>query len=174
MIFILWIFLPIALFTIAGTKIWWYIYPSVIGIIASSAILLSKITGSKISKATVITLITVITLCFFTYNVLSINTLRTNDFQQYIANLDTDFDGAEIYAAPDGTTQGFGQANFFIAECAGLNCREGNYNSFLSADSGSVFIVKTSLLKALKGYDPRFKKTHILREEDDFSVVRKE
>lgn len=180
---LLWLFIPLLLFSLVSTKLMWYVYPCIIPLCLLAAIFLSYFFTSVKAPAvlSLLCLLTVgVTTLSFTYqNYLdNVRGARSNDLQTFVIE---QFDrqdekaGATIYLdAYDpflyANTTTWEQNMHLLAMMEGnLDCRDGGIEAFLSNDSTCLLILSIPFLQD----HPALANYQILADNGQYLLLQK-
>ena len=180
---LLWLFIPLLLFSLVSTKLMWYVYPCIIPLCLLAAIFLSYFFTSVKAPAvlSLLCLLTVgaTTLSFTYQNYLdNVRGARSNDLQTFVIE---QFDrqdekaGATIYLdAYDpflyANTTTWEQNIRLLAMMEGnLDCRDGGIEAFLSNDSTCLLILSIPFLQD----HPALANYQILADNGQYLLLQK-
>ncbi|MGP7818129.1 ArnT family glycosyltransferase [Niallia sp. 01092] len=169
---LLWVIIPFSVFTIAETKLRWYILPLypvmalLIGIFVSKMIKTSK---NGILNIMVVFII-IFTFCKYEMEILNnIQNMRLPDVQEVLKKLESkeNYHGYDIYIYE----KGWSQSKILAAELFGdLHVKNGNYKEFMTRQDGLLLLPKnketTELIKTKK-------LTIIVEGPKDYIVARR-
>ncbi|MBU5487377.1 glycosyltransferase family 39 protein [Clostridium sp. MSJ-8] len=144
--YLLWIFVPLILFSLAKTKLDWYIIPIMIPVLIVASIIFSEIIKNSNQNKI---LFRVISLVFIALNLLNfikivnyINNPLKDSLQDFITNevsTNTDLKGDNAYIDVD--TSNWSQSLLFLGEIEmDFKCNDGGISSYLKDNSKSVLI----------------------------------
>lgn len=144
--YLLWIFVPLLLFSISKTKLDWYVIPIMIPVLAVTSIIFSEIIYKETGKEIVVKCILFV---FIMLNVLSIikivnyvNNPVKDELQSLISSKEvcsSDIKGYDAYI--DVNDDKWSQSMLFLGEINNdFKCIDGGINSYLSNDGSSVLL----------------------------------
>jgi len=174
MLFALWILVPLILYSIAKTKIEWYIFPALIPFIMLVSIMCSRIIKHEKS---ILIRYGFIALTIFVFaiscwgNIGQILTYKPDGIQNFIVNNvanSSSVKGSKAYMILNGGN--WTQNNTFLSEAyADLKCKNGGLNSFLNS-------CHSVALDSLNDYNKNiehFKGTKIISRDQTYVLILK-
>lgn len=174
--FLLWITVPFALFTKAETKIFWYIIPVLIPIVAISSIFLGRFIREK-SIPVLLRSLMVLTfaLCFAYYGVSmikTVNTVNPNTLQVFMLENfknNSNIEGRNAYIEIENGN--WDQNQLFVAEISGdLKCINGGTVDFLNSTDNSLLIISKEKYSEFKDI---LIEMNIILQNDEFYLLEK-
>lgn len=174
--YILWIFIPLVIYTISKTKLDWYIMPIYIPIIIVASIMFGNIIKcvklSEILKTFLLLLFIGVVIIHGIYMINFVENPPSNDLQTFIMN---DLSNKnEIHGEDAYIDYGIGkleQSVVMAAEIgADLKCKEDGVEGFLENDNQSILIINSIMYKRHKEELKNF--NLILKNEEYYVIAR--
>lgn len=184
---ILWITVPLLIFSLSHTYYYWYVYPIFPGLCIAASILIEKCRKScttqrqKLLLAAFLLLPALAALHYDRISVSAIDNLETSGFQldlQAAMELYPQLHGMNIYVEKNDNeykdSYYWEQAGLLMAELAGdLKCEEGGVKAFLDAPGDALLIVDPYFYMeyrdSLKGLTVLYRNEYIVLRNKPFS-----
>ncbi|MDO4294168.1 MAG: glycosyltransferase family 39 protein [Eubacteriales bacterium] len=181
---LLWILVPLVVFSLSHTYYYWYVYPVFPGLCAAASITVQKCRSAcapslrgRLLFAAVFLLPALAALHYDKTTVQKINSLETSGFQQDIKiamEQNPSLHGREIFVEKNDNeykaAYDWEQAGLLMAELSGdLHCTDGGVDAFLQAPAGTLLIVDPATYekyeKELSGCRIVYRREYLLLEK---------
>ncbi|EHJ01417.1 glycosyl transferase family protein [Clostridium sp. DL-VIII] len=174
--YILWIFIPLIIYTISKTKLDWYIMPIYIPIIIVASTMFGNIIRSvKLSRIFKIFLVLLFISVVIIHGMYMINFVENppgNDLQAFIMNdlsNKNEIQGEDAYI--DYGIGKLEQSVVMAAEIsADLKCKEGGVEGFLENNHQGILIINSTMYKIHK---EELKKFNLILQNEEYYVIAK-
>ncbi|MBD7910249.1 ArnT family glycosyltransferase [Clostridium cibarium] len=175
----LWIVVPFVLFSVAKTKLDWYIIPMYIPIIIVGSILFGKLLSETSVNRVIkigLSIILAVGLSYEGYNLIKyINNPPKDELQTFMMNTlknNENIRGRETYIqVEDSEGKGWRQSQLLVGELYGdLKCKEGGVEGFAANQDAMLITKKDMYLQNAE----IFKNYEVVRENETYIIIKKQ